>query len=64
MYPPLKPCEETLFAPGPCKRCGRNPAVGYASVDDDWYCHGDCDAEPTCYMLAQIDIAMPLNYDD
>lgn len=44
---------ETMFAPGPCSLCGRDPAVGFASVGDDWYCHGDFDPEPTCYMRAQ-----------
>lgn len=44
--------EETLFAPGPCALCGRDPAVGFASVGDEWYCHGDLDPEPTCYMRA------------
>jgi len=46
-------CEETLFGGGPCALCGRDPAAGFAMVGDDWYCHGDCDAEPTCYMRAQ-----------
>lgn len=48
---------ETVFAPGPCALCGRNPAVGFASIGDDWYCHGDFDPEPTCYMRAQHALA-------
>jgi hypothetical protein len=43
----------TLTAPGPCGHCGENPARGFASVNDEWYCHGDLDPDPTCYMLAQ-----------
>lgn len=40
-----------------CFRCG-NPATGYASVwtaehGERWYCHGDEDAEPTCYEQGQ-----------
>lgn len=39
-----------MSTPGPCALCGRNPAAGFASIGDDWYCHGDDDPEPTCYM--------------
>lgn len=40
--------------PGPCVRCGRNPAAGYASyytreTGEMWFCHGDDDEEQTCY---------------
>lgn len=38
---------------GPCALCGRNPAAGFASIGDDWYCHGDDDPDPTCYMRSQ-----------
>lgn len=37
---------------GPCGFCGKNPASGIARVNDVWYCHGDDDPEPTCYMRA------------
>jgi hypothetical protein len=42
----------------PCYRCGKNPAEGFASVwtakdGERWYCHGDDDEDPTCYMTAQ-----------
>lgn len=51
--------------PGPCALCGRNPALGYASVAEwdgrewveSWYCHGDDDDdddEPTCYEVAPV----------
>lgn len=41
--------------PGPCERCGRNPAAGHASITfrkngawvERWYCHDG--ASPTCY---------------
>ena len=36
-----------------CGLCGRDPAVGYASVtvgdEETHFCHGDFDDEPTCY---------------
>lgn len=40
--------------PGPCARCGRTPATGYASywsakTGELWLCHGDDDESPTCY---------------
>lgn len=44
-----------LHGNGPCALCGRNPAAGYASIGDRWYCHGDNDPEPTCYMRASRD---------
>ncbi len=52
-----------------CGRCGR-VAAGYASVwtaatGDVPYCHGDGDAEATCYERAQrsviADAAVPLS---
>jgi hypothetical protein len=39
--------------PYPCALCGRTPAAGFASIGDEWFCHGDDDPEPTCYMQAQ-----------
>lgn len=36
---------------GACKRCGKNPAEGFASIGDDWYCHPDDESEPDCYTL-------------
>jgi hypothetical protein len=39
-----------LTAPGPCAACGKNPAVGFASINGEWYCHGDWEPDPTCYM--------------
>lgn len=41
-----------LHGDGPCALCGRDPAAGFASIGDDWYCHGDDDPEPTCYTRA------------
>jgi hypothetical protein len=38
-----------------CQLCDRRPAAGWAKVGADWYCHGDDDPEPTCYMRAQSD---------
>lgn len=35
-----------------CAYC-RQPARGFAAIDDEPYCHGD-DEDPTCYMLAQM----------
>lgn len=34
-----------------CARCG-NPATGYATINDDRYCHGD-EPRPSCYEQAQ-----------
>lgn len=47
----------TVTAKGPCARCGKNPAAGYASTwsqadGEKWYCHGDDDESPTCYEQA------------
>ena len=42
-----------LHGYGPCPLCGRDPAAGFAQIGDDWYCHGDDDPDPTCYMRAQ-----------
>lgn len=38
--------------PGPCARCGQDPAEGFASIwtaatGERWYCHGD--DGPSCY---------------
>jgi hypothetical protein len=35
---------------GPCKRCGADPAQGWAQIGDDWYCHPD--DGPDCYFEA------------
>lgn len=32
----------------PCASCGK-PAQGFATIDDQRYCHGDGE-RPTCYM--------------
>lgn len=44
---------ETIHGDGPCALCGRDPAAGFAMIGDNYYCHGDFDPEPTCYMRAQ-----------
>ena len=36
----------------PCGLCGK-PATGMATINDVRYCHGDDDAEPTCYERGQ-----------
>lgn len=36
-----------------CGLCGRDPAAGFATINDVRYCHGDDDPEPTCYMRSQ-----------
>lgn len=36
-----------------CGVCGKDPAAGFASIGEMFYCHGDYDPEPTCYMRAQ-----------
>ena len=46
-----------LHGGGPCALCGRDPSAGFASIGDEWYCHGDDDPEPTCYMRATWDEA-------
>ena len=33
-----------------CARCQRDPAEGYATIDDKRYCHGTS-SPPSCYML-------------
>lgn len=38
-----------------CVVCGRDPAAGFASIGDDFYCHGYDDEVPTCYMRSQGD---------
>jgi hypothetical protein len=34
-----------------CAQCGQ-PVDGYASINDDWYCHPDDEDKPDCYSLA------------
>lgn len=41
-----------------CGLCGRDPAAGFAMIGDTRFCHGDLDAEPTCYMQSQS-LGMP-----
>ena len=46
------------IAKGPCGRCGRTPASGYASAWSEatgeiWFCHGDDDDSPTCYERSE-----------
>lgn len=36
-----------------CSLCGKDPSEGFASINDVFYCHGDFDPEPTCYMQSQ-----------
>lgn len=36
-----------------CGLCGKDPAAGFAAIGDTFYCHGDDDPEPTCYMRSQ-----------
>lgn len=33
-----------------CAFCGKDPAEGFATINDERYCHESED--PTCYMLA------------
>ena len=41
---------EEITGGGPCKRCGRNPAAGFAQIGDDWYCHEERErGRGTCY---------------
>jgi hypothetical protein len=42
-----------------CGWCGKDPAEGVASVNDTFYCHGDEDPEPTCYMRSQRKYVAP-----
>lgn len=53
-YPPEDGYVEFVVdgPPGPCGRCGKNPAEGFASINDEWFCHDGDGIEPTCYMLA------------
>ncbi len=44
--------DDELHGLGPCALCGRDPAAGFSSIGDKWYCHGD-DEERTCYMRSQ-----------
>lgn len=39
-----------------CALC-KQVARGHAQINDDWYCHGDTDPEPTCYQQAQYQMA-------
>lgn len=46
-----------ITAPGPCARCGRNPALGFASMSAGdgpmlWYCHTDDPDAGDCYTAA------------
>lgn len=41
-----------------CTFCG-NPATGFATINDNRYCHGDDDCEPTCYESAQWAMSNP-----
>jgi hypothetical protein len=43
-----------------CSGCG-GFLKGYASIGDNYYCHGDEDASPTCYELA---VLTPLDQRD
>lgn len=36
-----------------CALCVRDPAAGFATINDERYCHGDFDPDPTCYMRRQ-----------
>ena len=47
-----------MIALGPCAKCGRNPALGFACIGDDWYCHPD--EGPSCFIEAQ----QPFPLDD
>lgn len=40
------------YAKGPCARCGKDPAEGFAMINDEYFCHGDFPGT-TCYELAQ-----------
>ena len=37
-----------------CARCGRDPAAGYAFIDQRRYCHED--PQPSCYTLTLWDV--------
>lgn len=37
--------------PTACARCGKDPADGLATINDDRYCHGE--ETPSCYEIAQ-----------
>lgn len=47
---------DTTDSPVACAMC-RQPARGFATINDDHYCHGDYDQRPTCYERAQLRIA-------
>lgn len=47
-----------------CGLCGKDPAAGFASIDDVRYCHGDDDPEPTCYMRSQGRYLDPVEFRD
>lgn len=42
-----------------CGLCDKDPAEGFASVNGVFYCHGDDDPEPTCYMRASASMIEP-----
>lgn len=43
-------CEE--MTPGQCAACGKDPAEGFAQINDDWYCHPD--EGPSCFQARTI----------
>jgi len=56
-----------LTAPSPCGLCGSDPAKGLASIQSSdgpqvYYCHED--ESPTCYELAQQQIAQIVEHFD
>jgi hypothetical protein len=44
-----------------CGLCGKDPAAGFASANGVFFCHGDEDEEPTCYMRSQSFTSITLN---
>lgn len=44
-----------------CGWCGK-PATGLASIQDVRLCHGDDDAEPTCYEKEQQHVSETGNF--
>lgn len=45
-----------------CGLCGKDPAEGFATVDDVRYCHGDFTPDPTCYMAAQAPVSQRVDW--
>ena len=45
--------EGTAVSKRKCVVCGVDPAAGFASIGDGFYCHGDDDQTPTCYERSQ-----------